>query len=144
MAKSKKDPLFTVFDSTELERDIALIDRVKDKFGIKNDKDVCAYLHIHRSVLSEIRSHYAKELAEEKDFGKGKRTLTPWQRLIAFDHLGYAWARDAAMMLFPEDMRDELLRRDNARAMAAIEAGAEAASEEVPQSPPDGAATHSH
>lgn len=142
MAKAKKDPLFTVFDSTELERDVALIDRVKEKFGVKNDKDICAYLHIHKSVLSEIRGQYAKEQAAKPgraDFGKAKpRLLTPWQRLVAFDHLGYAWARDAAMMLFPEDMREELLRRDNERAMAVIQSDPT----KEDDAPPKGAATH--
>ena len=35
-----KDPLFTVFDSTELERDLALIDRVREKFTLPSDKEV--------------------------------------------------------------------------------------------------------
>ena len=56
-----KDPLFTVFDSTELERDLALIDRVKEKFNLPSDKDVADWLGVHKSVISEIRS-YAKSL----------------------------------------------------------------------------------
>ena len=42
-----KDPLFTVFDSTELERDLALIDRVKEKFNLPSDKDVADWLGVH-------------------------------------------------------------------------------------------------
>ena len=40
MNLNEKDPLFTVFGTTELERDIALMDRVKEKFGMKQDRDL--------------------------------------------------------------------------------------------------------
>ena len=36
----EKDPLFTVFGTTELERDIALMDRVKEKFGVALEPEV--------------------------------------------------------------------------------------------------------
>ena len=113
-----KDPLFTVFDSTELERDLALIDRVKDKFNLPSDKEVADWLWVHKSVISEIRS-YAKAVATGKDEGRSPpRSLTAVQRLRAFDRLGYAWARDALMTAFPDAVKDDLIKIDNERAQA--------------------------
>ncbi len=113
----QKDPLFTIFDSTELERDIALMDRVKDKFDIKSDKELALKIGAHHTVLSEIRS-YAKEVAAGKQPDGKARALTALQRLRAFDHLGYAWARDALMAAFPASVRDELRKNDNERIKA--------------------------
>lgn len=113
-----KDPLFTVFDSTELERDLALIDRVKEKFTLPSDKEVADWLGVHKSVISEIRS-YAKAVANSKGEGRTPpRSLTALQRLRAFDRLGYAWARDALMTAFPDAVKDDLLKIDNERAQA--------------------------
>ena len=58
----KRDPLFTVFETTELERDIALMDRVKEKLAITSDAKLAVYIGANKSVLSEIRS-YAKAVA---------------------------------------------------------------------------------
>ena len=113
-----KDPLFTVFDSTELERDLALIDRVKEKFNLPSDKDVADWLGVHKSVISEIRT-YAKSLDNITDDRRAPpRSLTALQRLRAFDRLGYAWARDALMTAFPDAVKDDLLKIDNERAQA--------------------------
>lgn len=113
-----KDPLFTVFDSTELERDLALIDRVREKFTLPSDKDVADWLGVSKSVISEIRS-YAKSVEQGKVEGQTPpRSLTALQRLRAFDRLGYAWARDALMTAFPDAVKDDLLKIDNERAQA--------------------------
>lgn len=96
-----KDPLFTVFDSTELERDLALMDRVKEKFNIGSEKELAEWLGVHKSILSEIRS-FAKAVRERQADGRtSPRSLTALQRLRASDRLGYAWARDALDDSFP-------------------------------------------
>ncbi|WP_126448207.1 hypothetical protein [Sulfuricystis multivorans] len=112
-----KDPLFTLFGSTELERDIALMDRVKEKFGLKSDSELARMIGVHKSVLSEIRS-CAKNVANGNTPEGKARTLTALQRLRAFNHLGYAWARDALMAAFPEAVREELRKNDNERTHA--------------------------
>ncbi len=114
-----KDPLFTIFDSTELERDIALMDRVKEKFELKSDSGLARMIGAHKSVLSEIRS-YAKSVANGNTPEGKARTLTALQRLRAFNHLGYAWARDALMAAFPEAVREELRKSDNERTHANV------------------------
>lgn len=38
----------------------------------------------------------------------------------AFNHLGYAWARDALMAAFPEAVREELRKSDNERTHANV------------------------
>ena len=121
-----KDPLFTVWDSTELERDLALMDRVKEKFNVTSDTELAKWLRVSKSVISEIRA-YAKEVDAIK-LKRGKkavsslppppRSLTALQRLRAFDRLGYAWARDALMTAFPDNVRADLLEIDNERAKA--------------------------
>lgn len=113
-----KDPLFTVFDSTELERDLALIDRVKEKFDLPSDKDVAEWLGVSKSILSEIRG-YAKAVPSGQREGRTPpRSLTALQRLRAFDRLGYAWARDALMTAFPDAVKEDLIMIDNERSMA--------------------------
>lgn len=113
-----KDPLFTVFDSTELERDLALIDRVKEKFDLPSDKDVAEWLGVAKSILSEIRG-YAKAVPCDQWEGRTPpRSLTALQRLRAFDRLGYAWARDALMTAFPDAVKEDLIMIDNERSMA--------------------------
>lgn len=124
---SQKDPLFTVWDSTELERDLALMDRVKLKFGIKSDRELADWLGANKSVISEIR-RYAKEQAKYKlgqwvgEVKPPPRSLTALQRLRAFDRLGYAWARDALMTAFPDSVREDLLEIDNERSRANAQA----------------------
>ena len=110
----KRDPLFTVFDTTDLERDIALMDRVKEKYGAKSDLRLAKLIGANKTVLSEIRS-YAKAVATGKPYDGKPRTLTGFQRLRGFDRLGYAWARDALLAAFPTAYREELLNSDNER-----------------------------
>ena len=130
-----KDPLFTVFDSTELERDLALIDRVKEKFNLPSDKDVADWLGVHKSVISEIRS-YAKAVEQSKEDGRTPpRSLTALQRLRAFDRQGYAWARDALMTAFPDAVKDDLLKIDNERAQANFRAAHDGQGEGKKDSP---------
>ena len=113
-----KDPLFTVFDPTELERDLALMDRVKEKFNIGSEKELAEWLGVHKSILSEIRS-FAKAVRERQADGRTPpRSLTALQRLRAFDRLGYAWARDALMTAFPDAVKDDLIKIDNERSKA--------------------------
>lgn len=112
-----KDPLFTVFNSTELERDLALIERVKLKFNIF-DKEVAGWLGVSKSVISEIRSYGKAVERREADGLKPPRSLTALQRLRAFDRLGYAWARDALMTAFPDEVKEDLIKIDNERAQA--------------------------
>src|SRR5574338_121854 len=127
-----RDPLFTVLGSTELERDIALVDRVKEKFGIKSEGALADFIGMNKSVLADVRSHAKAEaisraLAKEKGLEPqpaGKvRTLTALQRLRCFNHLGYAWAREALIAAFPEAVRAELLDCDNERTRANVAAG---------------------
>ena len=110
----KRDPLFTVFDTTDLERDVALMDRVKEKYGAKSDLRLAELIGANKTVLSEIRS-YAKAVASGKAYEGKPRTLTAFQRLRGFDRLGYAWARDALLAAFPTAYREELLNSDNER-----------------------------
>ena len=110
----KRDPLFTVFDTTELERDIALMDRVKEKYGAKSDLRLAKLIGANKTVLSEIRS-YAKAVANGQSYEGKQRTLTAFQRLRCFDKLGYAWARDALLAAFPTAYRELLLKSDNER-----------------------------
>ena len=112
-----------MFDSTELERDIVLMDRVKEKFNLKHDRELAEMLGANRTVLSEIRS-YAKAVANGQEQDAKPRALTSLQRLRAFDRLGYAWARDALMMAFPNAVREELVKSDNDRTKAHVNAGA--------------------
>lgn len=124
-----KDPLFTVFDSTELERDLALLDRVREKFSLPSDSEVALWLGVSKSVLSEIRS-YAKSVEQNGEDGRSPpRSLTALQRLRAFDRLGYAWARDALMTAFPDAVKDDLLKIDNERAQANFRATQEGPAE---------------
>ena len=109
-----RDPLFTVFETTELERDIALMDRVKEKYGAKSDLRLAKLIGANKTVLSEIRS-YAKAVASGKAYEGKPRMLTGFQRLRCFDRLGYAWARDALLAAFPTAYREELLKSDNER-----------------------------
>ncbi|TXT28327.1 MAG: hypothetical protein FD131_3192 [Rhodocyclaceae bacterium] len=120
----QKDPLFTMFDSTELERDIALMDRVKEKFDMKSDRELSDMLGANKTVLSEIRSN-AKAVANGVELGGKPRALTALQRLRAFDRLGYAWARDALMAAFPDSVREELVKSDNERTKAHVAADVE-------------------
>lgn len=115
-----KDPLFTIFGTPELERDIALMDRVKEKFDLKSDRELAEMIGAHKSVLSEIRS-YAKGVASGTPPEGKARALTALQRLRAFDHLGYAWARDALMAAFPDAVREALVKSDNERTKAHVE-----------------------
>ena len=110
----KRDPLFTVFDTTDLERDVALMDRVKEKYGAKSDLRLAELIGANKTVLSEIRS-YAKAVASGKTYEGKPRMLTGFQRLRCFDRLGYAWARDALLAAFPTAYREELLKSDNQR-----------------------------
>ena len=127
MNLNEKDPLFTVFGTTELERDIALMDRVKEKFGMKQDRDLAELLGVNKSILSEIRS-YAKSVATGNAPEGKHRCLTPLQRLKAFNHLGYAWARDALIAIFPENLQNDLLKIDNERTRAHVEKDRQATS----------------
>ena len=117
----KRDPLFTVFDTTDLERDVALMDRVKEKYGAKSDLRLAELIGANKTVLSEIRS-YAKAVASGQPYEGRPRTLTGFQRLRGFDRLGYAWARDALLAAFPTAYRDELLKSDNERIESQLDA----------------------
>lgn len=121
-----KDPLFTLFSTTELERDVALLDRVKEKFKLKSDAKLALMIGANKAVLCELRSQAKAAAAGEAITGKVRQLTVP-QRLRAFDKLGYAWARDAFMFAVPEAIRQPLLDRDNDRAtenMSADETGA--------------------
>lgn len=115
------DPLFTVWNSTELQRDLALMDRVKEKFSIGSDRELAEWLGVNKGVISEIR-RYSKMVDQgESDGTEPPRSLTALQRLRAFDRLGYAWARDALMTAFPDMVKNDLLKIDNERARAKMQ-----------------------
>ena len=126
------DLLFTMFESTLLERDIALVDRLKDKFGFKSDKEVAAMLKMDHTSLSAVR-RCARQVEESGGELTGKeRMLTTLQRLRGFDRLGYAWARQSLFVLFPDELAHELVQKDNERTLATLEAEQKASAAHAP------------
>jgi len=87
----------------EADDDNALLDRFKKKFNIVHDAEVARILGCSRGLLPDIRN-------PEKP-----RKLTPLQKLRIYDHLGYAWARNALIALFPEKLAEDMRRWDNER-----------------------------
>jgi hypothetical protein len=85
--------------------DNALLDRLKETFGIEHDADVARMIGCARQALSDIRSP------------NSSRKLTPYQKLCIYDRLGYAWARDALIALFPEKTSAAMRRWDNERTL---------------------------
>lgn len=110
--KNEIDLLFTI-STSEIARDNALLDRIKEKFGITSERELGVFLEINKSVLAEVRT-YGKQV-EAGDVLTKPRLLTVPQRLRAFDHLGYAWTRDIVMLLVPEALRKDLVHSDNKR-----------------------------
>lgn len=109
----EKDLLFTIC-SSQIARDNALLDRVKDKFEIKSERALGEFLEISTTTLADIRA-YGKQVAAGGEVTVKERTLTAAQRLRAFDHVGYGWTRDAVMWLFPDAIREEFVHQDNER-----------------------------
>lgn len=97
--------------------DSELLDKVKERFGIKDDKGLGEWIGLQRSSISEIR--------------KGHRNLPLKQKVECYDHLGYAWARDAILEMFPGETQETLRKKDNERSVSSLDDG-----EEIPSAPP--------
>ena len=108
-----KDPLFTI-NTSQIERDNALLDGVKEKFEIQSERELGEFLGIGKTTLADVRA-YGKQVKAGGAVTVKPRTLTAAQRLHAFDHIGYAWTRDAVMWLFPEALSRELEHEYNER-----------------------------
>lgn len=111
--KQERDLLFTI-DSSQIARDNALLDRVKEKFEIESERQLSKFLNISTTTLADIRA-YGKQVAGGGEVTVKERTLTAAQRLRAFDHVGYGWTRDAVMWLFPDAISKEIVQKDNER-----------------------------
>ena len=97
--------------------DSELLDQVKAKFGIKDDKDLVKWIGLQRSSISEIRN--------------GHRHLPLKQKVECYDHLGYAWARDAILAMFPDETKEKLRQKDNERSVSSLDDNVE-----MPSAPP--------
>lgn len=93
--------------STPIASDNDLLDLVKRHFDLPNDFQLSKRIGIDDGNLSKIRS--------------GERPLSPIAKLKCYDVLGYVWAREAMLFLFPEDTASKVRESDNARTKAADE-----------------------
>jgi hypothetical protein len=98
------EPVIPVTFQTPLD-DNALLDHLKETFGIEHDADIAKMIGCARQILSDIRSP------------NSPRKLTPYQKLCIYDRLGYAWARDAMIALFPEKISAVMRHWDNERTL---------------------------
>ena len=83
-----------------MKTDVELLDALKKHFDLANDYQLCKWLDMSRSQISAIRAK------------TNPRALTSAQRIMAYDHLGYAWAREAMLALFPPALKDKLRTLD--------------------------------
>jgi hypothetical protein len=81
--------------------DKELLSTLREAFGFKCDQDVALILGCPRQHVGQIN--------------KGVRSLTAYQKLVIYDRMGYAWARDAILALFPDKTTERLRELDNER-----------------------------
>lgn len=80
--------------------DVELLNSLKKHFDMANDYQLCDLLGMSRSQISAVRAK------------SNPRPLTSAQRVMAYDHLGYAWAREAMLALFPTGLKIKLRTLD--------------------------------
>ena len=83
-----------------MKTDCELLDALKKHYDLKLDSGLCSWLGMSPTQISQVRSKTSP------------RALTTKQRVIAYDHLGYAWAREAMLDLFPEHIGHKLRAMD--------------------------------
>lgn len=71
--------------------DSELLDAVKAKFGKRRDAELAELLRVARTVISETRS--------------SRRRLPAYARVVAFDLLGYEWAKMVLKYAFYDDLK---------------------------------------
>ena len=86
-----------------MKTDCELLDALKKHYDLKLDSGLCSWLGMSPTQISQVRSKTSP------------RALTTKQRVIAYDHLGYAWAREAMLDLFPEHISQKLREMDNSK-----------------------------
>lgn len=80
--------------------DRELLDALKEQFDLANDCQLCDMLAMSPTQISHIRAVI------------NPRPLTLMQKLVAYDHLGYAWAREALLNLVPDHLGAKLRAMD--------------------------------
>lgn len=71
--------------------DSELLNAVKEKLGKRRDVELAELLRISKSVVSEVRAN--------------RRKLPDYSRVVAFDLLGYEWAKMALKYVFYDDLK---------------------------------------
>ena len=87
--------------------DRELLDALKEQFDLANDCQLCDMLAMSPTQISHIRAVI------------NPRPLTLMQKLVAYDHLGYAWAREALLNLVPDHLGAKLRAMDIDKTKAA-------------------------
>ena len=80
--------------------DCELLDALKKQFDFALDYELCEFLEMSQTQISQVRSK------------TNPRPLQTKQRVMIYDHLGYAWARGAIIDLFPEQVGHKLRAMD--------------------------------
>ncbi len=70
--------------------DSELLDVLKGKLGMRTDAEVAELLGVSRSVISEVRSN--------------RRELPDYPRFVAYDRLGFGWAKLVLKYVFYDDL----------------------------------------
>lgn len=83
-----------------MKTDCELLDALKEQFDLTLDYELCEFLDMSRTQISQVRTKL------------NPRSLTIAQRIVAYDHLGYAWARQAMLDLFPDPIKEKLRAAD--------------------------------
>ena len=94
-----------------------LLDALKKQFDLELDYQLGDLLNMSQTQISQVRAK------------TNPRPLKAMQRIMAYDHLGYAWAREAIVDLFPEHIGHKL------RAMDIIKTKARASKERAERVP---------
>lgn len=74
-----------------------ILERIKTKFGCRNDKEMGNIVGVTDAQISYWRT--------------GRSHMGLGWKLIAMERLGYRWAVEAMKKLSPETLKDELRRR---------------------------------
>ena len=83
-----------------MKTDCELLDALKQQFDLEHDHQIGNLLNMSPVQVSQVRSK------------SNPRPLTTKQRIVAYDHLGYAWAREAMLDLFPEHIGHKMRAMD--------------------------------
>ena len=78
-----------------MKTDVELLDAVKAEFDFANDCQLFDLLSMSRTQISGVRAK------------TNPRSMTNTQPILAYNHLGYAWAREAMLALFPEELHQK-------------------------------------